>query len=76
MSYYLSGSPSDSNDTKVECNITNIHEDIHNYNTFYVYGLTSLNLLFIIIIIVMIFSIIKDSEKINKRQTKSNFEID
>jgi hypothetical protein len=78
MSYYLTGSPSDSYDKKGDCNVhvTSIHEDIHQYNTFYVYGLTSLNLLFLIIIIIMIFSIVQDSEKVNKRQKKPEFEID
>ena len=74
MSYYLLGTPSAKGfiDPNKECNV-NIVEDVHQYNTFYFYGLTTLNLLFIIIIIIMIFNIIKDSEKDNK---KSRIDLD
>jgi hypothetical protein len=76
LSYYISGAstPSESNRSgNAECNV-NIIEDVHQYNTFYVYSLTSLNLLFVIIIIIMIFNIVKDSEKMSQLNKKSDFD--
>jgi hypothetical protein len=76
MSHYLTGAPSVEIDEKhgnSECKVTvnSVMEDVHQYNTFYVYGLTSLNLLFVIIIIIMVFNIVQDSDKIRKIPKKS-----
>ena len=78
MSYYLIGSPSISINEKKEssdCNVTvnSVTEDIYQYNTYYIYGLTSLNCLFIIIIIIMVFNIIQDSSK-RKIPKRSNID--
>jgi hypothetical protein len=74
MTYYLTGSPSQTIDPD-NCNVTNIYQDIDNYNTFYVYGLTSLNFISIIIIILLIVQIIQDSEKLKKKSNNGEFEI-
>ena len=76
MTYYITGvspiTPS-GGPSSTECNI-NAVEIIHQYNTFYVYGLTSLNLLIIIIAGMMIFTIIQDANKIEpKIKTNSEF---
>ena len=73
LSHYLTGKSSDDDNKKGDCNVTvnSVMEDINQHNTFYVYGLTSLNLLFIIIIIIMVFNIIQDSEKMNKMSKMS-----
>jgi len=72
MTDYFIGSPS--NTPSTECNKLNVVEVIHQYNTFYVYGLTSLNIIFVLIIIMMIFSLIKDSGKSVKKQvTETEF---
>jgi hypothetical protein len=73
ISSYISFSPSSHNESSKyqnECNsqkidftpITNI-TDIHEYNQFYVYGLTTLNGLLIIMIIIIIFIISNDIHK-------------
>jgi hypothetical protein len=72
MTSYFTGSPSTTIDSN-NCKITNIYEDIHQYNTFYVYGLTSLNFIFIIIIILLIIQIMQDSEKL--KNNSGDFEI-
>jgi hypothetical protein len=78
MSYYFTGSPSGTQQTQEgNCNVqvTSILEDVQQNNTFYVYGLTSLNFLFFIIMILMVYQIVLDTEKINKFPKKSEFEI-
>jgi hypothetical protein len=80
LSYYLTGSPSiyeHNKDNNTNCNITvnSVMEDVNEYNTFYIYGLTSLNLLFIIIIIIMVFNIVQDSEKLKIKSKKNTFDL-
>lgn len=73
LSYYFSGTPSEESKNG-DCNLTvnTVMENVNQYNTFYVYGLTSLNFLFFIIIIIMIFNIIQDSEKLIKIKKRNN----
>ena len=71
---YFIGTPSnqDSNNTNKDCDVNITVEEVHQYNQFYMYGLTSLNLLLIIIGIIMVFSIVQDSENIIRHKKTLN----
>jgi len=79
LSHYFTGKKSEitteKSDSGCTVNINSEIETINQYNNFYVYGLTSLNLLFLIIVIIMVFSLVNDSEKINKKVKRSSIDI-